>query len=137
MWGGRTLPSKMQKRIIEYLLLWELIVECDARKKILTEEDINEEEIPSFPSWIHSQAMGWTRQVIWLPCSTVGRNVAVPFVSLRTGSYMLIFSFSVWMIICIWCNASSYANVKYFQEWNLIVCVKFITYDQILEMFLL
>jgi len=40
------------------------------------------EESPSSPSWIHVQARGWIGQVIWLPYSTVGRNVATPFVFL-------------------------------------------------------
>jgi hypothetical protein len=32
--------------------------ECEARRRLLIEEDIAEEEIPSFPSWIHGQARG-------------------------------------------------------------------------------
>jgi hypothetical protein len=40
------------------LVVMNTIIECEARRGLQGVKDIVEEEIPSFPSWIHGQARG-------------------------------------------------------------------------------
>jgi hypothetical protein len=51
----------------------------------------------------------------WLPCSTVGKNVVVPFVFLQTGSDMLILLLLYLNdYIYVGCNAFANSELKYF-----------------------
>jgi len=101
------------KRFWVLFLLWTLWIECEARGVCWDRKTFAKEDIPSFPSWIHGQARGWIRQVFWLSCSTVGRNMVVPFVFPQVGSIMFLYS-SLSELFYIWCNVFVRSELKWF-----------------------
>ena len=120
MRGGKTLPSMREKDSWALLLLWTLQIECEARGacwnknvsllwtllskceargELLELKDTTEEEFPSSPSWIHGQTRGWIGQVILAALFYGWEEHDYSIFFSRSGSYMLLYSFSVWMIL--------------------------------------
>ena len=122
--------SMLGKCITDFLLLWTLLAECEARKDFWSWMTLLR-RVLSYPSWIHGQARGWTGQVIlaalfygWEErgCSLCLPTNCFGYVIFSSPFWMIMYTFYIasggmivsnycnaygWMIVSNYCNASS------------------------------